>query len=291
MPPQPHGEDRSIPLPDGRALWVHDVAGPAPDAPALVLLHGLGVTAHLTWRTSYAALAEHFRVLAFDLRGHGRGLRTQRFTLEDCAHDALAVVDALGLSPAVIAGYSLGGAVATLAWRCAPQRVAGLVLAATASDFGRGARWLRPLVPVAAGLAALRPEFVRRQLVAFTALRLGDHEPLDRIERELAGHDPVALVQAVGEAGLFSSRPWLATIDVPVAVVVTSEDDRIPPAQQRALAAAIPGASLLEAPGLHTACATHDFAPRLVEACRDVWARAGHARLARPVATALSAAG
>src|SRR5262245_24226494 len=135
MPREPNAVDRIIPLTGGGSLWVHDVAGPCHDAPALLLVHGLGVTAHLTWRRCYEPLSRHFRVLAFDLHGHGRGPRAGSFSLEVCASHALELLTTLRVPPAIIAGYSLGGSVAKLAWRRAPGRVLGLVLAATASDF------------------------------------------------------------------------------------------------------------------------------------------------------------
>ena len=270
-------QERSVRVSD-RSVWAYDVPGPAPDAPAVVLLHGLGVTSHLNWRPSYAALAREFRVVAVDLRGHGRGGRGERFTLEACADDAVGVLQALGLGPAVMAGYSLGGPVAKLAWRRHRDSVAGLVLAATTSEFGNGRRQrlLRPLLPVAELLVRTRPEHLRQRLVERAQARLDGFEVPERIAAELAGHDLPTVVQAVRAASGFRSTPWLREIDVPVGVVVTSDDDRIDARRQRALAAGIPGAVTYEVPGPHTACVTRAdaFVPRLVEACRDVWQRA-----------------
>src|SRR5687767_10633565 len=99
-------------LPEGRHLelagrgttFVRDT-GPA-DGPTLLLLHGWTTSADLGWRSAFPALAEHFRVVALDHRGHGRGIRTeQRFSLEDCADDAAALVHALALGPVVPVGY------------------------------------------------------------------------------------------------------------------------------------------------------------------------------------------
>ena len=275
------GREVRVPLrpgADGVHAWVYDCPGPTLDAPTVLLVHGLGVTAHVNWGRSYRALSRHFRVLAMDLRGHGRGPRTHRFRLEDCADDAVAIADALGIERLVCVGYSLGGSVATLAWRRHPKRIAGLVLAATAAEFGRGrrARWLRRLLPVAALLARARPETLRRLLVERARLRLRGLHVERLVEAELAGHDLPALVQAVGAASGFSSRAWLAEIDVPVAVVVTADDDRIGAAAQRSLAAQIPGAVVLEVAGPHTACVTRPdvFVPALIEACRSVSAGA-----------------
>src|SRR5262245_24140437 len=163
--------ERRVPDRDGSdSLWVYDVPGPTPDAPAVLLVHGLGVTAHLTWRPSYAALAKHFRVITMDLPGHGRGRRTRQFSLADCADDAAHVLEALRVERCVVAGYSLGGPIAKLLWQRHRERVAGLVLAATAMEFVPGARGtlLRMLAPLAAALVSMRPAAVRRELLERT---------------------------------------------------------------------------------------------------------------------------
>src|SRR5205085_4575373 len=110
-------------------------AGPA-GAPTLLLLHGWTVNADLSWRAVFPVLAEQFHVVALDHRGHGRGIRAeQRFSLEDCADDAAALIDALGAGPVVAVGYSMGGPIAQLLWRRHPHLVDGLVLCATSSTF------------------------------------------------------------------------------------------------------------------------------------------------------------
>ena len=80
---------RFVELPDRGTVMVRDF-GAAPDAPAIVLLHGWTATADLNWFRCYAALGERYRVIAFDHRGHGTGLRSKKpFRLEDCADDAV----------------------------------------------------------------------------------------------------------------------------------------------------------------------------------------------------------
>ena len=81
--------------------------------PAVVLLHGLGATAELNWSTTIPALSASFRVVAPDVRGHGRAVAEQhRFTLEDAADDVAALAEAMALGPFIVVGYSMGGAIA-----------------------------------------------------------------------------------------------------------------------------------------------------------------------------------
>ena len=102
----------------------------------MLLLHGWTATADTTWFSVYPALAPDRTVLAVDHRGHGRGLRAESpFSLDECADDAAALLDLLGIKRVIVAGYSMGGAVAMLMWKRRPDLVAGLVLSATALEW------------------------------------------------------------------------------------------------------------------------------------------------------------
>ncbi|MDQ6798913.1 MAG: alpha/beta fold hydrolase, partial [Actinomycetota bacterium] len=130
-------------LPSCRALWiprrgetfVRETDGPGNSLPVL-LLHGWTASADTTWFGVYEPLAERHRVVAMDLRGHGRGIRAEEpFSLEACADDAAGLLQLLSTGPAIVVGYSLGGAVALLMSQRHPDLVAGLVLAATALEW------------------------------------------------------------------------------------------------------------------------------------------------------------
>jgi len=110
-------------------------------------------TADLNWFLLYEALAVQHTVIAPNLRGHGRGIRTNRtFSLEDCADDCAALLREMGIDRAVVVGCSMGGPVALRIWERHPDLVAGLVLEATRAPCSprrrcrrrRGARSGRP---------------------------------------------------------------------------------------------------------------------------------------------------
>ena len=127
MPPA-----RTVQVPGRGECFVRDSGG---DGPPVLLLHGWTVTADLNWYAQYGPLADAgFRVLALDHRGHGRGIRAlENFDLEDCADDAAGVLRELGIGPAVVAGYSMGGPISLLTARRHP-------------DGGPGARAVRDVL-------------------------------------------------------------------------------------------------------------------------------------------------
>ncbi len=248
----------------------------------MILLHGWTVTADLNWYQCYEALGHHFRVVAMDHRGHGRGIRSRRpFRLEDCADDVAALAQALGLGPAILVGYSMGGPVALLTWRRHPGLVAGMALCATAARFSRQDPSERLFYSSLLGLsvaARLAPDIVRRPLATAFARRRVEGLPLsDWLTEELVSGDPAAVLQAGSAIGSFDARSWLPQVNVPTAVVVTASDTVVSPRRQRALALAIPGASLHEVHGDHGACVSDPerFVPVLVEACLSVARQAG----------------
>jgi 3-oxoadipate enol-lactonase len=243
-----------VQLPRGTVV-LRDLPGP-PGAPALVLLHGWTATADLNFFRVYRPLAEHFRVLAFDLRGHGSGIRTRApVRLEDCADDVIAMADAIGLERFVVLGYSLGGAVAQLVWRRHRERVLGLVLVATAAHFNihRKERLSFLGLTGVAAAARLTPARARRWVTGQLY-----------VQRKAASWDAWAVQQArthnwrmiaeVGGAlGRFRADGWLGEIDVPTAVVVTMNDEVVPLARQVKLFEAIPDAEAFRIDGGHDA--------------------------------------
>src|SRR4051812_40974634 len=132
-PPLPPG--RRIHLPGRGTTFAREIVGP-PGAPTLMLIHGWMASAGLNWFTSFDTLGAQFNVVALDLRGHARGIRSRRpFRVSDCADDIAALCEQLELEHVIAVGYSLGGPVAQLLWRRHPELVSGLVLAATADTF------------------------------------------------------------------------------------------------------------------------------------------------------------
>lgn len=276
-PGMPDG--RYVELPGRGTTFVREVTGPE-GAPTLVLLHGWTANSALNWFATYGPLGERFHVVGLDHRGHGHGIRNwRRFTLEDCADDAVALLDALGVETAIPVGYSMGGPVAQLMWKRHPDRVDGLVLCATASRFrDRGSD--RALQGVVTGLTlAVRaaPSWMHERVTERLVVNRYDTTPLGQWAREQSRlNDLRTMIEAGHAVGSFDSRPWIGGVDVPTAVVMTSYDTTVPTARQEAMAEAVPGALVVPVSGGHDVCAVDPgaFVSALLDACTDAAARA-----------------
>ncbi|MFC3444153.1 pyrimidine utilization protein D [Sphingobium rhizovicinum] len=95
-----------MPIADGLYYEIHG----ASDAPPLILSSGLGGSASY-WASNTPALAEHFRVIAYDHRGTGRSDRALPATtsVEDMSADVISLMDALAIDTASFIGHALGG--------------------------------------------------------------------------------------------------------------------------------------------------------------------------------------
>ncbi len=104
----------------------------------IVLTHGFTLTLR-SWDPTVAALvADGWRVVTWDVRGHGRStapLDPALYTLDHVVEDLVALLDHLGLERVVLGGLSFGGFLALATWVAAPQRIRALVLADTGPGF------------------------------------------------------------------------------------------------------------------------------------------------------------
>src|SRR3954451_13583826 len=98
--------------------------------PDVVLIHGVAGNMAVWYLCGLVrALAQHFRVTAYDLRGHGYSESTPSgYTSRDMAEDLLGLMHELGLKPVYLLGHSFGAAVALQAALLEPQGIAGIVL-------------------------------------------------------------------------------------------------------------------------------------------------------------------
>ena len=232
----------------------------AGEGPPVVLLHGLTATRRYVVMGSRSLERSGHRVIAYDARGHGRSSPAPApgaYRYTELAGDLEAVLDALGIERAVLAGASMGAHTLLAFALRAPARVAGLVVITPAYDGGpvdeEGGleRWDRLAAGLRAGGVEGFVEAYGRPQVATPSL---EQTVLTVIRQRLSLHEhPLAVadaLQAVVRSRPFGTIADLAAIDKP-AIVVASGDDADPEHPYRigeAYAAAIPGARLVSDP-------------------------------------------
>ncbi|HQS09302.1 MAG: 3-oxoadipate enol-lactonase [Rhizobiales bacterium 24-66-13] len=242
----------------GEILTHYALEGPA-EAPVLLLANSLGTNFHV-WDPVMAALTAHFRVLRYDMRGHGLTDATplpdalSGYSIPALAGDALALMDGLGIAKAHVCGLSIGGMVAQHLAAHAPERVDRLILCDTALLIGPASVWTDRIAGIRRdGLAAIAPGVMARWFTEGFRARAPQimRGYVNMVARTtLDGYIGCAL--AVRDADL---RPSAKDIVAPTLVLVGDQDPSTPPASAHELAAAIPGAKLeLIADASHIPC-------------------------------------
>jgi 3-oxoadipate enol-lactonase len=229
-----------------RTTLTYDDAGPATGVP-LLLVHGHPFDRTM-WRPQLTRFSAERRVIVPDLRGYGASTGTVP-DWPAFADDLAALLDAVRVPRAVVAGLSMGGQIALDLWARHPQRVAGLLLADTTaggetpdSRAGRLAQAARLLEE---GMDPYAVEMLYRMVAPGASGAVARHV--------------LAMMRTTGPVGAAAAqraradRPDrtadLAAVGVPTVVVVGSDDELTPVAEAAAMAARVPGAELVVVDG------------------------------------------
>jgi 3-oxoadipate enol-lactonase len=106
----------------------------AETAPAVVLSHALATSGEV-WGYQLPLLSRHFRVILYDVRGHGESEASgDNYSLEELANDVVKLLDHLSIARAALIGLSLGGMIGQVLALTAPERLSALVLCSTGSQ-------------------------------------------------------------------------------------------------------------------------------------------------------------
>jgi 3-oxoadipate enol-lactonase len=213
----------------------------APAGPVAVLSPSLGTDLSI-WDAQAALLGERFRVLRYDLRGHGSSpVPAGPYSIAELASDLLALLDRLELERVLLCGISIGGMLSIWIAAHAPQRVQGLAVCCSSAlidpegTYHGRARLVRTygLEAVADGVLArwLTPAFRERHPEVAANLRAR----LLRTPREGYAGCCEAL------AGL-DLQTELDLIEAPTLVIAGADDPATPPEHGRLIAARVRGA-------------------------------------------------
>jgi aminoacrylate hydrolase len=218
------------------------------EGPPLILSSGLGGSAGY-WAPNIAALAQQFRVIAYDHRGTGRSDRAlpEKVSLADLGRDIAALIEALDLESAHVLGHAIGGMAALEAARVAPGRI------------GR--------IAIVNGWASLDPQTARCFDVRLTLLRHAgaaaylDAQPLFLFPPQwLSDHDAelradsalhlanwpgdAAVEKRIAAARAFDCRSWAHEVTSPVLLACAADDLLVPAANTPRLADLLPDAQV-----------------------------------------------
>jgi 3-oxoadipate enol-lactonase len=242
----------------------YEITGPA-DAPVLVLAGPLGGTLEI-WEPLVGALAEQFRVLRYDHRGHGRSpVPFGSYAIADLAVDVLALLDRLGMEWVTFCGLSLGGMVGIWLAAHAPERLSSLVLCSTSAYFDDHGPWVERAASVRwVGTATIAPEVVTGW---FTPDWAAAHpEVVKQAIQMIAKASDDGYAESCGAIATWDARRVLGRISAPTLVIAGSQDPRTPVSPHaKTLASAIYRAKLEVLDGAHLAVIEQaDRASRLI---------------------------
>ncbi|HEX9338048.1 MAG TPA: 3-oxoadipate enol-lactonase [Pseudonocardiaceae bacterium] len=218
----------------------YDLAGPA-DAPVVVLGPSLGTTRAM-WDPQHDVLCQRFRVLRYDLLGHGgSAVMCGPYTVDQLAGEVLSLLS--GIEHFCYVGLSLGGMIGMAVAAAAPDRVDRLALLCTSAYLPPAKGWLDRADHVRAqGTASIADVVGTRWFTPAFADRAGYLAMLAATPDE--GY--AACCGALAEMDL---RPVLGRITAPTLVVSGHDDPATPPDHGRLIADAIAGARFVELPG------------------------------------------
>jgi 3-oxoadipate enol-lactonase len=217
----------------------HRVDGPA-DAPVVVLSNSLGTDLEM-WDPQVAALAERFRVVRYDTRGHGGSpVPGSDMTIARLAEDLIGLLDHLGVQRASIAGVSLGGMTAMQVAITAHERVDRLALCCTSAFLGPREMWIERARTVReSGIDAIVQDALQRW---FTPA--ADPADVARFETMLRGMPSEGYAACCAVLRDMDLRDGLGAITAPTLVIAARQDPATPPEHGELIAARIPGARL-----------------------------------------------
>lgn len=213
----------------------------------VVLLHGYPFNRSM-WRGQLGALAQDYRVIAPDFRGHGESAVTSvPSTMELLAEDVAGLLDNLSISKATIGGLSMGGYVALAFYRLFPSRVSSLILTATRaqadSEEAKQNRAVQAEKALREGMEGIVDGLLSKLLTAETLAKRP--EVVNQLRAMITSTSPQGAAAALkGMAVRVDQTSLLPQINVPTLIVAGSEDAIIPLADAELMNREIAGSRL-----------------------------------------------
>ena len=225
---------------DGTPDLNHRLEGPE-DAPVLVLSNSLGTTLGM-WDDQAPALRERFRLLRYDIRGHGDSPTPPGpYEIADLGRDVLSLMDGLGIERASFCGLSVGGMTGMWLGSERPERIDCLVLLCTSALLGPKALWDERIETARTkGMDALVDGVLERWLT--DSFRSENPDAVERVAGMLRRTDPEGYAGCCAAIRDMDLRDRLGSIKAPTLMVSATDDPATPPEHGEFIANSIPGA-------------------------------------------------
>jgi 3-oxoadipate enol-lactonase/4-carboxymuconolactone decarboxylase len=194
--------------------------------PVLALSHSIG-TDHGMWEPQVHALLPYFRILRYDIRGHGGSEAPGgEYKIEDLGRDFLGILDALDISAVAFCGLSMGGAVGQWLALHAPERLKALILANTGPKIGTSESWNARIDAVQRdGMAAIVDAVMQR---FFSADSLAKNPHVGSVRSVFRGTDPTGYLGCCAALRDFDVTHDLQKIETPTLVIGGDNDVSTP---------------------------------------------------------------
>ena len=218
--------------------------------PCVVLSNSLGTDLSM-WEPQAAALAQHYRVLRYDTRGHGQsGAGEGPTTLAQLGQDVVALLDHLGIGQAHFCGISMGGMTGQWLGVHAAGRFGKLALANTAARIGSEEGWSsRAALVRAEGMDKVADGAAERWFTAdFIA---ANPQVVDRMVARLRGQSAEGYAACCDALAVADLREQVASIPNPTLVIAGEHDPVTTVDDGHWMRERIPNAQLVSLPASH----------------------------------------
>lgn len=223
---------RPVIMSDGTEIATYMEGNPA--GPMVMFSNSLG-TDHQMWDPQAAALAQDFRILRYDTRGHGHsGSPAGAYSIDRLSLDVIEILDALEIGQVHFCGLSLGGMIGQqLGWR-APDRFLTMTLAATSAYMGPPSAWQDRIGRVRAeGMAAIAESVLD---IWFTPAFQASHPgAVAACKGTLLGTDAAGYSACCAAIRDMDQRPLGGLSSLPTLVISGQQDKATPPSHGKAL--------------------------------------------------------